>query len=343
MRLMARLRGAAMTWGPLAVRSWWRSSPVTTSRTRWRRFSMARWPRAQEATSSGWASVGGREQNRVDHLGGPPPAAAALVDGSGAADPHHLGGAGQVDPGGRLDRFDGAPRPAPVGAVGDGGGGHVLPGRPLQLPFQARLVVLDRQEVVGAAGDDPLGGAPPGAHGVGGDDRTAGVQGGEQLGQGGDLVGLIRHSALSHDHSARPARGRQEVGGRVGAGAGPAHGLILHGDHSAAADGAHARAQPGRQTGVEVVGVHPLEHSADGGLTGRGPPLLQAQGLRVGRFQVGDVLAHRLQCAAPRQDPDHGQAQDRGQAVAHAPPVPRIGHAFQDLLQGPARQGGRGR
>ena len=33
MRLMARLRRAAMTSGPLAVRSWWRSSPVTTSRT----------------------------------------------------------------------------------------------------------------------------------------------------------------------------------------------------------------------------------------------------------------------------------------------------------------------
>ena len=173
---------------------------------------MAQWPRAQEATCSGWASVGGREQNRVDHLGGPPPAAAALVDGSGAADPDHLGGAGQVDPRGRLDRFDGAPYPAPVGAVGDGDGGHVLPGQLLQLPFQARLVVLDRQEVVGAAGDDPLGGAPLGVHGVCGDQGPVQVQGGEQLGQGGDLVGLVRHSALSHDHSARLVQGRQEVG-----------------------------------------------------------------------------------------------------------------------------------
>ena len=138
MRLMARLRRAAMIWGPLRVRSWWRSSPVTTSRTQWRRFSMAQCPRAQEATSSGGASVMGREQNRVDHLGGPPPAAAALVDGCGAADPHHLGGAGQVDPGGGLDGLDGAPHSAPVGAVGDAGGGHVLPGQFLEGPFQAR-------------------------------------------------------------------------------------------------------------------------------------------------------------------------------------------------------------
>ena len=38
MRLMARLRRAAMIWGPLAVRSWWRSSSKTTSRTQWRRL-----------------------------------------------------------------------------------------------------------------------------------------------------------------------------------------------------------------------------------------------------------------------------------------------------------------
>ena len=132
MRLMARFRRAAMTCGALPVRSRWRSSSKTTSRIQWRRFSMAQCPRAQEATSSGGASVMGREQNRVDHLDVLPP-----PDGCGASDPDHLGGAGEVDPGGRLDRFDGAPHPAPVGAVGDGHGRHVLPGQPLQLPLQA--------------------------------------------------------------------------------------------------------------------------------------------------------------------------------------------------------------
>ena len=62
-----------------------------------------------------------------------------------------------------------------------------------------------------------------------------------------------------------------------------------------------------------------------------------------GGGQVGDVLPDRRQAPASRQYPRHGQAQDRGQGVAHAPPVPRIGHALQDLPQGPARQGGRGR
>ena len=64
MRLMARLRRAAMIWGPLAVRSWWRSSSKTTSRTQWSRFSMAQWPRAQAATCSGRAWSMGREQIR---------------------------------------------------------------------------------------------------------------------------------------------------------------------------------------------------------------------------------------------------------------------------------------
>ena len=80
----------------------------------------------------------GEGADQVGHLGGRPPAAAALVDGSGAADPDHLGGAGEVDPRGGLDGLDGAPHPAPVGAVGDGDGGHVLPGQGPQLPFQAR-------------------------------------------------------------------------------------------------------------------------------------------------------------------------------------------------------------
>ena len=209
--------------------------------------------------------------------------------------------------------------------------------------FRPGRHALDRQEVVGAAGDDPLGGAPPGAPWRRRRRPPHPGPGGEQVGQGGDLVGLIRHSALSHDHSARPARGRQEVGGRVVTGAGPAHGLILHGDHPAAGDGAGAGEEPGGQAGVEARGVQVLQDPPDRGLTGQGPPLLQAQGPQVGRFQVGGVLPYRRQAAASRQYPRHGQGQDRGQGVAHAPPVPGVCHALQDLLQGPARQGGRGR
>ena len=80
----------------------------------------------------------GKGADQVGHLGGPPPAAAALVDGSGAADPHYLGGAGEVDPGGGLDGLDGAPHPPPVAGVDARDGRDVLPGQLLQGPFQAR-------------------------------------------------------------------------------------------------------------------------------------------------------------------------------------------------------------
>ena len=194
---------------------------------------MAQWSRAQEATASGWAWSMGREQNRVDHLGGRrlllgpavPARAPALRGGCGASDPHHLGGAGQVDPLGGLDGLDGAPHPPAVAGVDARDGRDVLPRELLERFAQGLLVRLDRQEVVGAAAADPLGRAGLGVHGVCGDQGPVQVQGGEQLGQGGDLVGLVRHSALPHDHSARLVQGRQEVGGRVGAGAGPAHGL----------------------------------------------------------------------------------------------------------------------
>ena len=236
----------------------------------------------------GLGLVHGEGADQVDHLGGRrlllgpavPARAPALRGGCGASDPHHLGGAGEVDPLGGLDGLDGAPHPPAVAGVDARDGRDVLPGELLERFAQGLLVRLDRQEVVGAAAADPLGRVPLGVHGVGGDQDPAQVHGGEQVPQRGDLVGLVRHSALPHDHSARPARGRQEVGGRVVTGAGPAHGLAVHGDHPAAADGAHARAQPGRHPRVEVVGVHPLEHSADGGLTGQGPPLLQVQGPR---------------------------------------------------------------
>ena len=174
-------------------------------------------------------------------------------------------------------------------------------------------------------------------------DRPVQVQRLEQVPQRGDLVGLIGHPPLPHDHAAGLVQGRQQMRGPLPGPPGSAHGLAVHGDHPPAADGAHACAQPGRHPRVEVVGVHPLEHPPDRGLTGQGPPLLQVQVPQVGRFQVGDVLAHRPQRTAPRQDPHHRQAQDRGQGVAHPAPVPGVGHPLQNLLQGLARQGGRGR
>ena len=107
--------------------------------------------------------VHGQGADQVDDLGGLLLAAAALVDGAGAPDLDHLCGAGEVHPPGGLDGLEGAPHPPPVGAVGDGQGRDVLPGRVLERLVQTGLVALDRQQVVGAVTADPLGGAPVGA------------------------------------------------------------------------------------------------------------------------------------------------------------------------------------
>ena len=161
-----------------------------------------------------------------------------------------------------------------------------------------RSRVLDCEYVVGVAAADPLGCAGLGVHGVGGDDRTVQVHGGEQVSQRGDLVGLVGHPPLGQGRAGGLVQGRQEVGGRVGAGAGPAHGLAVHGDHPAAGDGAGAGEEPGGQAGVEARGVQVLEDPPDRRLRRQGPPLLQAQGPQVGRFQVDGVLPDRRQAPA---------------------------------------------
>ena len=75
----------------------------------------------------------------------------------------HLGGAGEVHPSGGLDDLEGAPHPPAVSGVDPADGRHVLPGQVFEPLVQTGLVVLDRQQVVGAPGDDPLGGAGLGA------------------------------------------------------------------------------------------------------------------------------------------------------------------------------------
>ena len=99
MRPMARFLSAAMISGPLAVRNWRWSSPVTTSLTRWGRFSIPRCPWIQTATTSGRAWSMGSEQTRVDHLNSRLRSDClsaailarflAVLGGLGASDPDH--------------------------------------------------------------------------------------------------------------------------------------------------------------------------------------------------------------------------------------------------------------
>lgn len=142
---------------------------------------------------------------------------------------------------------------------------------------------------------------------------------------------------LGQDRAAVLVQGRQEVRRRrrlplVGA----AHGLAVHGDDSAAGDGAGARVEPRRQVGINVCGVQVLEYPADGGLRGQGLARLKSQGLQVGGDQVTGVPPDGCQAPAACEHSGHGQGQGRGWVMTYPAPVAGVGDAPENLGQGPA-------
>ena len=72
--------------------------------------------------------------------------------------------------------------------------------RPLEQVSDAlvelTLVLLHRQDVIGPAVCDLLGNLPLAAHGVNGHDAAVQIQQVQQLGNGGDLIGLLRRPDL---------------------------------------------------------------------------------------------------------------------------------------------------
>ena len=87
----------------------------------------------------------------------------------------------------------------------EGGFGHGLGGGSsaeiiLDIGFEGGLIALEGEQVVGLVGDDFVGDLDLAAHGVDGHERAFELLGpGElikKIGNGGDLVGLFRHTEL---------------------------------------------------------------------------------------------------------------------------------------------------
>ena len=109
---MARLRSAAMISGPLAVRSWWRSSSKMTSLTDVESVLDSPVPLDPGRDDLG-LGIGHRQgAARVDHLNMLP-----ALDGPGASGLDHLRSPGEVHPGGSLDGLDSTPHPPTVTGV----------------------------------------------------------------------------------------------------------------------------------------------------------------------------------------------------------------------------------
>ena len=102
-----------------------------------------------------------------------------------------------------------------------GGAGAVqqrdlFPGQAAQLPAELLLVGLDGQDVVPVGRDDLLRGLALGVHRIGGDDRAAQVEAGQQRCHGGNFVALGRDLALGDNGLGVVEGGGQQMDrGRV--------------------------------------------------------------------------------------------------------------------------------
>jgi len=83
-----------------------------------------------------------------------------------------------------------------IHGVGGAAGGLRIGKIGRQFGVQARLVVLDREQVVAALVQDRLSQGGLGLQGVGGDDPAAQGQRGQEVLGHGDLVGLVVHAHL---------------------------------------------------------------------------------------------------------------------------------------------------
>ena len=85
----------------------------------------------------------------------------------------------------------------------------------LDIGLQRRLIALEGQQVIGLMGDDPVGDLDLAAHGIDTDQRALELLGLgqmiEQIGDGGDLVGLLWHAQLRQCQPRRSRVGAQRV------------------------------------------------------------------------------------------------------------------------------------
>ncbi len=116
----------------------------------------------------------------------------------------------------------------------------------------------DLEDLGGCGEVGPGRGGGLGAHGVGGDHGPVQAEGLDRLGQGGDLVGPVRHLALGQDRSGGVVQGRQQVRGGLVAATGAAHGPAVHRDEPASLD---CQGQPQHPPPSPRTTPHPRKHT----------------------------------------------------------------------------------
>ena len=204
---MTRLRRLAMMRGPLAVRTWERSSSKSR-RTDPVQPVFDAPVAADDGRELGVAGLSdGQRGDRIAGFARPLPfhrAAACDLDG--------LGSVGEGQASGYRGDFEGAPFGAAVAAFPLViRFRHVAPGQGGKLGVQAGLVALDDQQVVRAAPGQEGGVLALGVQSIGGDDRIGDVQAAQQRGEHGDLVGLGTHLHLAQHRAMSMVIGGEQV------------------------------------------------------------------------------------------------------------------------------------
>jgi hypothetical protein len=205
------------------------------------------------------------------------------------------------------------------------------------------LALTTSQVVRLLPGDQELGGLGVGLQRVGGDHHPGKVQGRQQRGEGGHLLGCAADLALGQHRAALVVHRRQQVhrAATCACWMGAAQRLAVDGDRPPASCGsatvpiqvAVPVGQPGADRAGYRVWVQARKRAADGGL-GRNTPVAgsllagaERDPDRLGR--VGGPLGDRGDRPSPGQDRGGRQAQDGDQRVAAATGRSRVGDAGQ--------------
>ena len=135
---------------------------------------------------------------------------------------------------------------------------------------QARLIALDRQQVVATLGDDLVGDELLATHSVDTDEKALEVEGRQEFGNGHDLVALAGHFLLAEDQPQVGGEGAYHVQRILPTIPRAAGRLAIDGE--GATQGGYHPADPAAKRGFELLGIEEPENAQESVL-GRHPVL----------------------------------------------------------------------
>src|SRR4051794_16333515 len=194
--------------------------------------------------------------------------------------------------------------------------GFLLRGEQRDVLVQRALIALEGQNVVGLLVQDLLRDAALASHGLDGHDGALDRQQVQQLGDGDDLIGLVRHLDLTQHEALTGRKGRHHVKRALALLAkGLARRLAIDGDHLGR--GTRELADPAHEAATERFGIERGENVAQlvvrGSSVHKWPEATQ-------EFELLGPKARDLDEAfGPSQNREKTEQQDLIERVSHLP------------------------